>query len=353
MRELPPILRGDALQQIAELRDYLVRVGRDADTATVETVVSEAPRIIKDAAKNSGSGSGSGSGKTASDALARAAQLRALIVKTAENSRNRDNVLMESIGDLGHEMRQSYLAKSEFGRYQQEILLIIDATARQIVESYGYLEQIQATQAELGEMGREIAAYELEISGQIRRGFLEDPDTHQTVLGIAISQQLQFTGRELTDGGWNYYELSPGQTLGLYTSTGWQFWVNGRKVGWFDSSDGMLHTVSQVVEQEIRMGDWVFSRNGGLGIKYMGSSTWDQVRRKRGTHIGLRPLPTRGGSERRPLSVASRQQQSWEHRTLPARWDSPTRGEPRGKVISHRLAAGSPYRQGGLQGKEN
>ena len=177
---------------------------------------------------------------------------------------------MSSIGDLGYEMRQSYLARSEFGEYQQEILLLIDATARQIVESYGFLEQLRATRAELGEMGDAFAAYEMEISGQIRRGFLEDPDTHRTVLGIAISQQLQFTGRELSDGGWSYYELSPGQTLGLYTSTGWQFWVNGRKVGWFDSSDGMLHTVSQVVEEEIRMGDWRMSARGGFGLKYMG-----------------------------------------------------------------------------------
>ncbi len=130
---------------------------------------------------------------------------------------------------------------------------------------------IQAPEEELGEMGDAVAAYRTEITGQIRRGFLEDPETHQTVLGIAISQQLQFTGQEMTDGGWVYYELSPGQTLGLYTSTGWQFWVNGRKVGWFDSSDGLLHTVGQFVEQEIRMGDWSFTRDNGLGIKFLGN----------------------------------------------------------------------------------
>lgn len=270
MRELPPILRGDALQQIAQLRDYLVRSARGKDSETVETVIAEAPRVIRDSGSAGGSGAGPGRGNTAEDALARMARLRALIVKTAEDSRDRDAVLMESIGDLGYEMHQSYLARSEFGEYQQEILLLIDATARQIVESYGLMEMIQATQAELGQMGQEIAAYELEISGQIRRGFLEDPDTHQTVLGIAISQQLRFTGQELTDGGWVYYELSPGQTLGLYTSTGWQFWVNGRKVGWFDSSDGMLHTVSQVVEEELRIGGWTMTAAGGFGIKCLG-----------------------------------------------------------------------------------
>ena len=271
MRELPPILRGDALQQIAALRDYLVRTARSAETETVNTIRAEAPKIMREAAKTTAGGSGSAAnGSSANDAMLQAGRLRTLIVKTAENSRSRDDVLTENIGNLSHEMRQSYLAKSEFGEYQQEVLLLIDATARQIVESYGYLEQIRAARAELGRMGQEIAAYELEISGQIRRGYLEDPETHQTVLGIAISQQLQFTGQELTDGGWVYYELSPGQTLGLYTSMGWQFWVNGRKVGWFDSADGMLHTVSQVVEEKLRIGDWIVSANEGFGLKVLG-----------------------------------------------------------------------------------
>ena len=270
MRELPPVLSGDALQQIASLRDYLVRAARGSESETLETVTAHASGILKQAGRAGGPAALPAGENQASDVLQREARLRALIVKSAEESRERDSVLLSSIGDLGYEMRQQYLARSEFGEYQQEILLLIDATARQIVESYGLLEQIRAARAELGEMGEALAAYELEISGQIRRGFLEDPDTHQTVLGIAISQQLQFTGQELTDGGWVYYELSPGQTLGLYTSTGWQFWVHGRKVGWFDSSDGMLHTVSQVVEQEIRMGGWRMSAVGGFGLKYMG-----------------------------------------------------------------------------------
>lgn len=269
MRELPPILKGDALQQLAQLRDYLVRTARGQESEIVETVNANHGALKASYSTGNGEGNGFGTG-TATDAMKRAAALRALILKTAQESLEGDAILTESIGDLSHEMRQSFVARSEFGDYQLEVITMIEATARQIVESYGYLELIRATEAELGQMGQEIAAYELEITGQIRRGFLEDPDTHQTVLGIAISQQLQFTGQELTDGGWVYYELSPGQTLGLYTSTGWQFWVNGRKVGWFDSSDGMLHTVSQVVEQEIRMGDWVLSRNNGLGIKYLG-----------------------------------------------------------------------------------
>ena len=238
MRELPPVLSGDALQQIASLRDYLVRAARGSESETLETVTAHASGILKQTGRAGGAAALPAGENQASDVLQREARLRALIVKSAEESRERDSVLLSSIGDLGYEMRQQYLARSEFGEYQLDAL---KALAKDAVHK-----------------------------AEVRRGFLEDPDTHQTVLDIAISQQLQFTGQELTDGGWVYYELSPGQTLGLYTSTGWQFWVNGRKVGWFDSADGMLHTVSQVVEQEIRMGDWRMSAVGGFGLKYMG-----------------------------------------------------------------------------------
>ena len=264
MREFPPMLRGEAVEQLAQLRDYLVRRVRDEEQETLTLMKAEAPAILKEAARRKGAGS-----EAAQEETDRAARLRELIVKTARDSRERDDLLTESLGEVSREMRQSYLARSEFGEYRLEIAALIEATARQIVESYALREQIAAARAEMGEMGEEFAAYETEISGQIRRGFLEDPESHQTVLGIAISQNLQFTGRELTDGGWTYFELSPGQTLGLYTATGWQFWVNGRKIGWFSSADGMLHTVSQVVEEEIRLGNWVLSHTGGFGIRYL------------------------------------------------------------------------------------
>ena len=265
MREYPPMLRGEALEQLAQLRDYLVRRVRDEEQETLALMKAEAPAIVSEAAKRKGTKEGA-----AQEEEDRAARLRELIVKTARDSQARDGLLTESLGEVSREMRQGYLAKSEFGEYRLEIAALIEATARQIVESYAFLEQIAATRAEMGQMGEQFASYSAQIGGQIRRGFLEDPESHRTVLGIAISQNLLFTGRELTDGGWTYYELSPGQTLGLYTSTGWQFWVNGRKVGWFDASDGMLHTVSQAVEEEIRTGDWAVSAGNGFGVKYLG-----------------------------------------------------------------------------------
>jgi hypothetical protein len=81
------------------------------------------------------------------------------------------------------------------------------------------------------------------------------------VTGIAISQNLRFAGecgpsdQHNPGDGYTYYYLESGQTFGLYTSTGWQFWIDGYKKGWFNSVDGMLHVANIIVEVSMQIGD--------------------------------------------------------------------------------------------------
>lgn len=139
--------------------------------------------------------------------------------------------------------------------------------AREVVERFGYDARLEAVNQRFGGMDSHLTA----LRGQIRRGLITDPETGETAFGIAISENLSFTGAEQTENGLTYYELSPGQTLGLYTATGWQFWINGSKKGWFDSADGMLHAGNLQVEQLLQLGaDWVLSTAGGFGLRYLG-----------------------------------------------------------------------------------
>lgn len=161
-----------------------------------------------------------------------------------------------------------YLAKSDFGQYAETVQTSIEQTAKRTVESYDYQAQIDAVNARYGDVDSYVTA----IRGEIRRGIITDPETGEEQMGIAISENLSFTGVTRTENGQTYYELSPGQTLGLYTAKGWQFWINGSKRGWFDSADGMLHTANMVVEKALQMGDsWQASTVGGFGIRYIGS----------------------------------------------------------------------------------
>ena len=237
--ELPPVLRGSERAQLAELREYLVRLVRG-----LEQVESAAVRQSTSAFW-SGEEAAIRDRETVGQIRNQAVALKSLIIKTA------DRVTAEYDRRI-EELRSLFVAESEFGQYKETIRTQIETTARGIVESYDYREEIAAAQDDL----KLLQHYTTAIQGEIRRGMIEDPEHPGTVVtGIAISQNLHFTGVTQTgEDGYTYYELASGQTFGLYTSTGWQFWIDGAKKGWFSSLDGMLHVANIVVEQSLQLG---------------------------------------------------------------------------------------------------
>lgn len=248
MTEMPPILSGSSQQQIAALRDYLVRLSRSIDAA--ETAALTTPAAMSGAKTPVAVGSRDSKSEN---------ELRALIVKTA-------GIVEHQVETLSQTLHEDYMAKSDFGEYSEQIDTLFSATARQVVESYDFASQIEALAAAGAENERHITA----LRGELCRGIIEDPGTGEIALGIAISENLSFTGETVTENGVEYYRLSPGQTLGIYTASGWQFWINGAKKGWFDSKDAMLHVGNIAVEEGMRLGDdWLVSFAGGLGVRYL------------------------------------------------------------------------------------
>ena len=244
--EIPPQLQGSPEQQLIAMRDYLVRLAQSLEKVGGSEVVIEATKAATKAANRNQE-------KTIEDIRARANALKALIIKTADEITEYTDSKVETFESL-------YVAKSDYGTYYNQIETQVEQTARNTVETYHYAEAIQA-----------LDTYVTELNGQIRRGVIEDPETHEVHLGIAISEQLSFTGQTQTEGGLTYYELAPGQTLGLYTSTGWQFWINGVRRGWFSSEDSMLHVSNIVVENRLQLGsDWEIVSTGGFGLRYIG-----------------------------------------------------------------------------------
>ncbi len=271
MYELPPILTGSSAQQIAAIRAYLVRMADRLNEAADAPGVTYTQAGGTAAARQIRRGAQSG-GTAEADAEAvrrNAAELRALIIKTADGLNGgieKSASELRSYADGRIEaLGERYLARSEFGTFTENIESQISNTARGVVESYGYDARIESNQSGIALL----QSYVTDIDGEIRRGLVTDPDTGETVTGIAISQSLQFTG-EVTQGEdrMRYYELSSGQTFGLYTSTGWQFWIDGHKRGWYNSVDGMLHIANVAVEDTLQLGGgWRLVNDGGLGIK--------------------------------------------------------------------------------------
>ena len=271
MYELPPILKGSSAEQIALLRDYLVRMARqlnEAGEAPAQSVQSI--RVTRDGRRIF---SDDTSASADTEAVRKnAKELKALIVKTSKE-------LGQEIDEGGEEARlyadgkieslaTEFISRSEFGSFTENVERQIASTARGVVESYGYISKIESNQKNIGLL----QSYMTELDGQIRRGVVTDPVSGEEVMGIAISQNLRFTGA-VTRGedGVDYYRLASGQTFGLYTSTGWQFWIDGCRKGWYDSVDGMLHIANVAVEDTLQLGGgWQLSSLGGLGLRYTG-----------------------------------------------------------------------------------
>lgn len=255
MYELPPILSGSAESQLRAMRDYLVRLSQTLPTETTQPAAAQtgavSPQLAAARAVDSNS---TGSGQATPSNYPR---LRALIEKTAGE-------IYSHVDAINRQLRADYVARSELGEFEERVTAGMEATARGVVEDYDYDARLTASDERAGRIEEHLRS----LSGQIRRGLITDPETGEQVLGIAISQRLSFTGASSSHEGETYYELSPGQTLGMYTSTGWQFWINGARRGWFDSVDGMLHVAALQVEQSLRLGDsWVVSTAGGFGIR--------------------------------------------------------------------------------------
>lgn len=275
--EKPPILTGRYQADIQNLRDYLFRMANsltDVITAEVRTVVS---------------GENKGADKTVEDVRRNAEELRSLIVKSAGDLQNR---IIENAAALRDEIEAGdaqiieytdskqeiydslYLAQSEFGTFEETLTNRIETTARGVVESFDYASLIESTQDSLDLL----QAYYETINGEIRRGLVLDPDTSTYVIGIVISQQVTFSGvvdendpNNPGDGN-TYYYVAPNQTFGIYTATGWQFWINGVKRGWFGSQDSMLHVSNIYVESTLQLGpNWEITFSNGFGIKYTGT----------------------------------------------------------------------------------
>lgn len=262
--EKPPMLTGEAKKDTGAIRDYLFRLAKSLEQVQQEAIdIQKGTSVAYDKNGNAVYSASNLARQAVEEARKRAAELQSLILKTAHDVTEYTDSKVEEYNGL-------YVAKSDFGTFQENIYTVIENTARGIVESYDYASQIQGVQDSIGLMQQYFTA----INGEIRRGIVLDPSTGQYVTGIAISQSLKFTGQETTGAdGYTYYYLDSGQTFGLYTSTGWQFWIDGYKMGWFDSQDSYLHVYYVVAEQGVQIGDaWqiVATPDGSLfEIKYI------------------------------------------------------------------------------------
>lgn len=267
--EKPPMLSGNSRTDIGAIRDYLFRMAKSLEVLTADQGAA-AVSVAYDRSGRPVYKEGQKTLDEIAEVRRNASELRDLIIKTADE-------VIAYTDSKTEEYNGMYVAQSEYGAFTESITTTIENTARGVVESYDYASAIESAQDSVDLM----QSYFTAINGEIRRGIVLDPSTNQYVVGIAIAQSLQFkatmsqgAAAAKPNDGYDYYELNSGQTFGLYTATGWQFWIDGYKKGWYSSEDGMLHIANVLVEDTLQWGDsWqaVTSNAGAIfEIKYVG-----------------------------------------------------------------------------------
>lgn len=252
--DLPPTLKGTPQMQLRQIHDYLVRLARQQQMeSNVATTQGEAIQSTK-------------SGVTRKDIEAlqtKAGLLKDLIIKTATETYE------QAIGESERIMESVYLAKSDFGIYQEEIYTRIEETAQQIRESFDYAALVQS----IGD----IESYLNVVHGEIRRGFIPNPVQGEApvTFGIVISTRNVFSANEneWTPEGeeFSYSEIQSDERFGIYTANGWEYWHGGLKQWWFDALDGLLHARSIVIEQRLQLANYAHIGEGAYyGIKGLG-----------------------------------------------------------------------------------
>lgn len=209
MYELPPILNGNPTQQLASLRSYLVRMAQQLNGAlgaeqaqglTHAPSVSAGANAVTAAAQKDGS----------EEIRKNARELRALIVKTADGlsgdiirSQEQQRLYTDAAAE---KLSSTLVARSEFGTFTEKIESRISESARGVVESYNYDSLISSAEDSIAVL----QSYMTSLDGEIRRGIVTDPETNEEVTGIAISQNLQFTGAVVKGAdGAGYYAFPP------------------------------------------------------------------------------------------------------------------------------------------------
>ena len=229
-------------------------------------------------------------GKAASAEIVQQVQyLKALIIKTADEVESHTAIdlsglrdLIDQLGDVieGDDglrvqllaIQNEYLAKSEFGTYQEAIATTLTAMADAIEQRINYLSELASN------TDTDFRNWLVESSGYIRSGIVGYREDTSPIIGIAIGQNLKVlvddqTGEEtvVTIDGVDYRVIRQEGFRAIYAADELSFWQDDVKVAHMNNQ--MLYITDVVALSSLTLGEWrvsTFPVSRGMTIKWIG-----------------------------------------------------------------------------------
>lgn len=264
----PPVLHGSEQAQLGQLRSYLYQMQQALLVAMDGINVEQAAQTAADAVRGSATLPDGGEA-TINEAYR---QLKGLIIKTAKTVKHEYDQLVE-------QFESEYLAKSEFGEFQENLESTITTTAQGVVESYGYDSALTALQGEIDGVNQELVSiggsyadvladlgdlqtYNIDSEQYIKRGLLYFDENNVPRYGVAVGEKLT----TITVNGEEVLQRT--NLLSTFTSDRLSFWQNDVEVAYV--SNNRLYIQAAQILTNIFLGNWVIDTTHGFTVKWAG-----------------------------------------------------------------------------------
>ena len=243
----------DASTQMAQMRSYLYQMVEQLNWAlsaldsggTASMPVQTASLPVKTV--------GQAAPATSDETDQRMANLKDLIIKSAE-----------SVQAEFESLSSTYVARSDFGTYREDIDQRITANSTKIEQQFAFASEIQAN---TNRVEVDFAAYKTNVEGYIRQGIVGYDGT-TPIIGIAIGQDIRTTRTGVETERGVFDEIDKSSNMSVWTTEKLSFYIGGQEAAYF--SNGKL-TVAQIATDRITgSGKWDVSFTSGVKYKWIG-----------------------------------------------------------------------------------
>ena len=235
----PPMLQGSQTQQLQDVRRYLFRLveqlNNSLNSLTEDNLAPEAVQAL-------GSAAISAAEQTRAD-------LKTLIIKNA-------NEVTQTIEKITKELESTYVAKSDFGTFEERINNAITASA-------------EGLEMEISSTSEILNSFIATSNGYIRQGVVAK-DGDVPILGIALGLIFSVTGTTVVVDGKTYETIDTSKNMSVWTTNKLSFYVNGLEVAHF--ANNALY-VNNVETQSITFVNWRVDDANGLRFRWVGGTT--------------------------------------------------------------------------------
>lgn len=220
----PPILRGEAENQLQQLYTYLMAMSNSLNTALMDISMEQMAPETREEIRQTGR-----------DAMAKQyTGLKSMIIKSAEIVRTEMDEIRTTL-----EMRQTAMSE-QFGNLESRLTNQISATAEGLNQAFDYIEM-------LSEAAEDSEVFQNKFSTYVNVGVIRY-DSGRPITGIAIGENITNP-----DGS-----INQNNRMATFTVDRLSFYQNGTEIAYF--SNNVFHIANGEINNTLKIGNHIWKK---------------------------------------------------------------------------------------------